>query len=693
MSDKQTAPPAELTRASLELLYHISRELASDLDLHTVLQRVLMLSLRSIQGNSGSIIVLDANGDPVDSAMVHTGQLYDHTTRQLRSTLDTGLAGWVMRQREMVIIPDTSRDERWEKRRDDAPDRTGAKSAVGVPLLARDELVGVMTLVHPTPGIFTAEHGELMRTISDMAGIAILNARLYEDSQRQARVMSALAESAVALTGALGTEDILQRVLEQTHLALRVEAVSLALVNKDRDALTIRAATGNAANKVVGLSIAMGEGISGWVASEGKPAVVPNAHDDPRFDPRIDLETGFETRAITCAPIRSQGEVIGVLEAFNPIDGAFDKDATLVLQGLGSLAGSVIRHGQLFDRMQAAHKSFQELFEDSIDPIFITDWNGRIAQFNRRARETLGIDARSLRSAAIADLHAFDETKIPGGFYSRLTAHETITYESVLKTADQEIPIQVYVRQIILENREYLQWILRDISERKHLDSLRDDLLGMIYHDLRSPLANVIYSMDVMESMLPEDDDASRSLIDVAVRSTERIQRLTSSLLDIKTLEAGQPIVNKVEADVRDIFQYAVDAVQPLSESKAQKVSVDIAPGLPNPVIDVDMIRRVVINLLENAVKYTPPNGEVTLGARAVPEGVGMWVQDNGPGIPVEQQKSIFNKYARLHADGTGIGLGLAFCRLAVEGHGGRIWVESEQGAGSRFQFLIPITV
>ncbi len=693
MNGQPSPPGSELTRTSLELLYHISRELASDLDLHTVLQRVLMLSLQSVGGNSGSIIVLDVNGTPVDSAMVHTGQLYDHTTRQLRSTLDTGLAGWVVRHREMVIVADTSQDERWEKRRDDAPDRTGPKSAVGVPLTVRDELVGVMTIVHPAPGTFTDEHGALMRAISDQAGIAILNARLYGESQRQARVMSALAESAIALTAALGTEDILQSVLEQIHLALQLEAVSLALINPDRQSLTIRAATGSASNKVIGLSLTMGEGIAGWVAREGKPIVVPNTQEDARFDPRVDLETGFETRAIACAPIRSQGEIIGVLEAFNPIEGVFGPDAVLVLQGMGSLAGAVIRHGQLFDRLQAAHKSYQELFEDSIDPIFITDWNGRITQSNRPAAEALGVQKKDLRSASIYEFHNFDETRIAGGFYSRLTSNQTITYESVLKAKKGEVPTQVYVRQIILDNMEYLQWIFRDITERKNLDVLRDDLIGMIYHDLRSPLANVIYSMDVLDSVLEEGESTARSLVQVAVRSTERIQRLTSSLLDIKTLESGQPIVNRQETALEEIVKYAVDAVSQLAESKTQRISVVLEEGLPSPLVDADMIRRVVINLVENAVKYTPAGGEVIIGGRRAPGGVEIWVQDNGPGIPLEQQKTIFDKYARLHSDGAGIGLGLAFCRLAVEGHGGRIWVESGDSAGARFAFLIPMEV
>lgn len=683
--------PATQTQSSLELLYHISRELATAIDLHAVLQRVLELSLAAVGANSGSIIVLDDKGNPVDSAIIHSGQVYNHTTRQLRATLEKGLAGWVVRNRQMALVLDTSTDPRWTKRPDDAPDRTGAKSSVSAPLMARERLVGVITLVHPNPNTLNEGHKALIQAIADQAGIAVLNARLYAESQRQAQVMTALAESAVSITAALGTDDMLQRILEQIHQALRVEAVSMALILPSQDAVEIKAAIGPAAQEVVGIQLELGHGIAGWVAKEGKGAIIPNARDDPHFNPEVDRHTGFETRAVACAPIRSQGRVIGVLEAFNPIDGSFDPDALLVLTGIGSLAGSVIQHAQLFESLQAAHQSFQELFEDSMDPIVITDWEGKIVEANRQAALATRLSKEILRTMAIHQLHKVDAEKVGAGF-SNLSAHQAISYESVLRLeTDIKMPIQVHVRQIILDEVEYIQWILRDITERKSLDTLRDDLISMIYHDLRSPLANVIYSMDVLGSMLAGEDPTYKSLIDVAVRSTERIQRLTSSLLDLKRLEAGQPIVNRSLASLAEIFDYAVDAIAPIAESKQQEVRQDLPDGVPSVPVDEDMIRRVVINILENAVKYTPLGGKIVLGANTIPNGVQVWVKDNGPGIPAAQAETIFNKFARLHSGGKGLGLGLAFCRLAVEGHRGKIWVESEEGKGSTFTFTLPL--
>lgn len=682
----------ESTRASLDLLYHISRELASALELRTVLHRVLMLALDSINGISGSIVVLDDKGDPIDSAIVYQGNFHRQTTTQLQSTLENGLAGWVVENRESALLVDTSLDERWEKRPDDAPDRTGAKSAVSAPLIAREQLVGVITLVHPEPGTYTEEHLALIQSIAEMAGIAVLNARLYSESQRQARVMTALAEISVSITAALGAEDILQRILEQVNMALRVEAVSLWLVDQDNNELEIVAATGPGIQSDIGHKITMGAGIAGWVAQEGKGIVVPRVKDDPLYNADVDRRTGLDTQSISCAPIRAQGKTIGVLEAFNPIERSLDSDTLLVLTGIGSLAGSVIQHAQLFERLQDAHQSFLELFEDSIDPIVITDWNGNLVQVNRRAAVVIGIDKETLHEMTVYELHDVDLNKVGGVGFDNLSSHESVMYGSQLRCKEGEIPIEVYVRQVEFQEEEHLQWILRDISERKRLDTLRDDLISMIYHDLRSPLANVIYSMDVLDSMLPENE-TYKSLIDVATRSTDRIQRLTSSLLDLKWLESGQEVAKRKPSPLYDILEYAIQAVTPIAESKQQAVITEFSNDLPEVPMDADMIRRVVINLLENSVKYSPLEGQITLGAGLDSESVRVWVKDTGPGIPDENQDHIFNKFARLNSGEKGIGLGLAFCRMAVEGHGGKIWVESEDEQGSCFTFTLPLTI
>lgn len=692
----QISQEKETTRASLELLYHVSRELAAALDLRTVLQRVLVLSIRNVGAINGTLIVLDDNGQAVEATIVTGEQIHNHTTSQLRVTLERGLAGWVARQRQAVLVPDTSQDERWLRRPDDAADRTGAKSAVSAPLLVRDRLVGVMTLVHPNPGFFTLEHLALVQAIADQASIAVLNARLYAESQRQTQVMTAIAESAAVITATLRLEDVLQRILEQISHALHVEVVSLALVDPQDEYLEFRASTGSKSQNVVGMRLQMGQGIAGWVAKEGQGTVVPDVREDSRFYQGIDRLTGFVTLAIACAPIRSHGKVIGIIEALNPKDGYFDPEALLVLTGVASLAGTAIRHAQLFESLQAAHQRYHELFEDSIDTILITNLKGSILEANRQAELLTNYGEEELLHTFIGQLHSLDN-EILGEKFAHLNSGNTLSYESVLHTRHgREVPIQVYVREVLIEGVSHLQWILRDITERVNLDNLRDDLISMIYHDLRSPLGNIVSSLDVLDSMLPSQyDPAFRSLLNIAMRSTERIQRLTNSLLDINRLEAGQPVGNRTPTDPAALIRDAVDAVIPVVNNKDQELNITACPRLPLFLVEADMIRRVLSNLLENAVKFSPPGGKISISAQTVDSQIQICVQDTGPGIPPSDKERIFDKYTRLHAkEGPkGLGLGLAYCRLAVEGHGGRIWVESQPGEGARFCFTLPLAV
>jgi len=217
------------TRALLELLYNVSRELATALDLRTVLQRVLYEALQNVGGERCSIVVLDDAGKAVDATIVYGKKIHEHTTQQMRETMERGLAGWVIKNRKGVYVPDTGKDDRWLMRPDDT-DRLGSKSAICVPLLAREKMVGVLTLVHTKPNTFSTEQLDLMQAIADQAGIAVLNARLYTESQRQARVMTALAEGAAAMNASLRMDDVYQRVLIQAMQALQVETVALGMI-------------------------------------------------------------------------------------------------------------------------------------------------------------------------------------------------------------------------------------------------------------------------------------------------------------------------------------------------------------------------------------------------------------------------------------------------------------------------------
>ena len=678
------------TRAILELLYHVSRELATALDLRTVLQRVLFETLQNVGGERCSIVVLDDAGKAVDATIVYGTKFHEHTTQQMRETMERGLAGWVTQNRKGVYIPDTSKDDRWLIRPDDT-DRIGAKSAICVPLLAREKMVGVLTLVHTKTDAFSMGQLDLMQAIADQAGIAVLNARLYTESQRQARVMTALAEGAAAMNASLRMDDVYQRILIQTMQALQVEVVALGMIEGDK--IIFRAAAGYNAGNILGTTVELGMGIIGTVTREGRGVVVPDVNKEKNFS-EADRLGGVEMRAMLIAPIQSQGRIIGILEAINPVAKMFDPDALLVMTGIGGLAGTTIQNAQLFERLQAAHKRYRDLFEESIDPIVITDWDGHIIEANRQASLLSGYTREELQEMSIDQLHEVNWNKT-GMEFEFLRGDHMISYESSLHKQDEShIPAEVHARRVEFDSTDSIQWILRDITERKELDSLREDLTSMIYHDLRSPLANIVSSFDVITYMVPEPERATvQSILKIAENSTDRIQRLVSSLLDVSRLESGQPVADQSIVDTSALTRKAVDDVEPAVKGRKQTLILDLPDELPSIWVDEDMARRVLINLIENSSKYSPSEGAIEVHARAEDGWVHFSVRDEGSGIPPSEQDHIFDKFTRLRGKGKagGLGIGLAFCRLAVQGHSGRIWVESNTGKGSTFHFTFPI--
>jgi PAS domain S-box-containing protein len=422
--------------------------------------------------------------------------------------------------------------------------------------------------------------------------------------------------------------------------------------------------------------------------------VVADVSQEKNFS-SADRLGGVEMRSALVAPIQAQGKVIGVLEAINPISKVFDPDALLVMTGIGGLAGTTIQNAQLFERLQAAHKRYRELFEDNIDPMVITDWEGHILEANRQALVLSGYSSDELHGLSIDQLHEVNWART-GETFEVLREDRASFYESSMHKKDEtHSPIEVHARRVEFDEADSIQWIMRDITERKELDGLREDLTSMIYHDLRSPLANIVSSLDVIADMMPEGKDRETvlSILKIAENSTDRIQRLVSSLLDVNKLEAGQTVVDQKVVDSLALIKNAIEDVRPVSNSRRQSLKIDLPETLPSIWVDEDMARRVLINLMENSSKFMQTGGALEVGAQTEDGWLHTWIKDNGPGIPLAEQERVFDKFTRLRGKGKpgGLGIGLAFCRLAVQGHGGRIWVESEIGKGATFHFTFPV--
>lgn len=676
-------------RALSDTLQQVSRTINQTLDLDSVLPLILEQLGRVIRSDSSAILLRDTTGG--NHLRVVAARGFKEPAAMLNQTFSaSGVAFRVVNQRRPIVIDDVRQEPDWIE--GNTAEQRLIRTWIGAPLMVKGDVIGVLTVDSYVPGSYSEEDGRVVAAFAEQAATAVVNARLYEEIRKQAQTMAALAETAQAVASTLDLDEVLRLLLSRVAIALSVEAVSIALVQDDQ--LEFKVAEGVASQGVVGMKLKLGQGIAGWVAKSGRPVLVPEVKSDPRFFGEVDLMIGFVTRSIICAPITVNDRVIGVIQALNPRRGNFNVDDLNLLSGIAEMASNAIAHAQLFVDIQAAEARYAALFEDSIDPILITDLSGQITDVNRKAVDFLGYTREEIRRLSIGAVHRMGTGPVGTERFRSIAAGKEVSFETRASAQDgREVPVEVHAKRIVQGGQEFIQWIEHDISERLQLEEMRSDMVSMIFHDLRSPLANIMSSLEVLEASLPPNDEALASVLAIAVRSSQRLSRLVDSLLDVRRLESGKAVLHRENASINALIAEAAEQVHPVADGKGIVLRLDAPPRLPSINVDADMIRRVVINLVENGVKYTDAGGTVTVSAKADDEAITVSVKDTGPGIPASEHTRIFTRFARIYRDGApkGLGLGLAFCKLAVEAHGGKIWVESEPGQGATFSFTVPL--
>ncbi len=226
---------------------------------------------------------------------------------------------------------------------------------------------------------------------------------------------------------------------------------------------------------------------------------------------------------------------------------------------------------------------------------------------------------------------------------------------------------------------------------RVETEQLRNALLSSVSHDLRTPLAVVTGAASaLLDRRAPSDEATRRELLTTIHEEAERLNRLVRNLLDMTRLEAGALKTNKELAPVEEVVGAALNRLE--NKLISRSIETALPDDLPLVPMDSALVEQVIINLLENATKYTPANATIEISACAKDDVVETVVADHGPGIPREDAERVFDKfYRRRESEGGGVGLGLTICRGIITAHGGKIWVEEREGGGAAFHFTLPI--
>jgi signal transduction histidine kinase len=275
---------------------------------------------------------------------------------------------------------------------------------------------------------------------------------------------------------------------------------------------------------------------------------------------------------------------------------------------------------------------------------------------------------------------------------------EPLDLDDVMRILDEASQLRAYSHALEDKSRslERATQELREANQQlKSLDRMKDDFMSSVTHELRTPLTSIRALTELMRDDADMETAQRQQFLGIVVGEAERLSRLVNQVLDLAKIESGQAEWHNTELDLRDILLQAVRTMQETYRERGVTLELKM-PEVVRPVFsDADRLTQVVLNLLSNAVKYAPDErGAVTVRLQESAEELVVEVQDNGPGIPLEQQAIVFEKFRQVEGDEHyrpgGTGLGLPISRQIVEHFGGRMWMRSVPGQGACFAFSLP---
>jgi PAS domain S-box-containing protein len=534
----------------------------------------------------------------------------------------------------------------------------GVHSGIVVPLLTRDRVLGALTVVRSTtPEPFDRDDVEFVEDVARRAAVAIDNAQLYQEVATRRDRLDFLAEASALLGSSLDVE------------------------------LTLEQLGGLVAGR-----------IAAWctihlVTEGGPPRLVTVAGlDEPasRLPVAEVVRTGEQVQGdgFLVAPLKARGRTFGALGLAWPGGGPDDVEFAVDLARRAAIA---IDNAQLYsaaaERAQAAR-----VLASVGDGVFLVDRTGYVRTWNRAAAI-----ATSLPASAVVDKLAVEA--IPG--WAAIQSRVTVATAGSTAPRPESLPLDLGSREVWLSIHgvavpDGIVYAFRDLTEERALEQMRTEFVSTVSHELRTPLA-AIYgaAMTLRRSDVALDEDQRARLLDVVSGEADRLARTVNDILWASRLDTDSLHVTIQSCDPLALLGEVVQA-QEAHLDRGHAIVVDAAPDLPQIAGDPDKVGRVLINLVDNGVKYSPDGGRIAVAVQPVGSHVRFSVTDEGLGIPLAEQRRVFEKFYRLDPNMNrgvgGTGLGLYICRELVRRMDGRIWVESAGlGRGSTFHVELPV--
>lgn len=705
---EQTRADLDQRLEQLSVAEELAKQVSSSLDFNQIIGNVLDAALRVTQADAAAVALLtDAGPFWVIEQRIENGSPVRVDSAQPR---DAGVMGQVVRAGQPIRVADNTVFPGYY---------TGTpgvyRSSLAVPLFSSDEVVGVLNVESVRRDFFTERQAAFLASLASHAVISIENARFLAEREHQIGMLTSLRTLSLRLASADSTQAVAAAVLETGQAILRSHCALAFRRSEATGALTAVAGSGPDCG---GLELG-DHALPRAVALEAVQRRQPSFVRDTRAHPAYDAGSAPAYVSAVAVPLEHHGQITYVL-FFGFFDEHDLQDRDLhTIELLASQAAGHLENALLHEQLRAGRDQMRAILDSARAGVILLDTDFRLEAVNPSAERLLGISLEPHIGSYFPDvlLHELEAGAETGYTRQQIAEVARILWEQPEVNTRREFYHRrqnqlVYIEEVgspVLNDAGRIigrLLVLQDITEAKLLDEHREDLTRMLIHDLRGPLGAIISGIDGGLYTLDTPPDApnyaasiedTRALLRASHISANRLLRLVNSLLDVSRLEGREIELDTQPVALVNVAQTVYTALAASAQQARIRVVVDVPADLPLARADCDMIERVVINLLDNAVRYTPEGGEVRISACYEPPGMlRVRVADSGPGIPLQVRDHIFEKFGRAQDNrplrgAHGLGLGLTFCKLAVEAHGGSISIEDGcEPGGACFTFTLP---
>jgi two-component system phosphate regulon sensor histidine kinase PhoR len=339
--------------------------------------------------------------------------------------------------------------------------------------------------------------------------------------------------------------------------------------------------------------------------------------------------------------------------------------------------------------VEAARARLESTLANLNDGVVVTDGHGAVVQMNLAAKRLLGVSTAFMKVPFVQIARDHELAKLLNdaldGVASRGATVEYGRNGRILEASAQLIAGPSERLAIV---------VLRDVTDLRKLEGVRREFVANVSHELRTPLTSIRALVETLETGAIDDPAVAAEFLGRIVHEVDRLASLVDELLDLARLETGRVVLRREALMPRDVLNAALERLRPQIARSGLRLETAVPADLPTMHADRARIEQVMLNLVHNAIKFTPAGGTISVSARAEVGAIVVTVADTGVGIPPDEAPRLFERFYKADRarSSEGTGLGLAIAKHIVQAHGGTIWVESTPGAGARFSFRLPLT-